>query len=123
LASWRRAKYGSLMSEPGGIEIPVVWLGAEEVPILHANAFVSQFDPQTMDALTLTVGQTTFPAIAAATDEEREEQIRNVAFVPVKPVVRLALTERRARELVAVLLANLDQLESARKLHPGDPRQ
>lgn len=110
-------------SHPEGIAVPVVWLGPEEVPILHANAFVSQFDPQTLDSLTLTVGQMTAPAIAAATPEEREEQIRQVAYVPVKPVVRLALTPDRARELVATLQANLDQLETARNVREEeDPR-
>ena len=45
-----------------------------------------------------------------------------MAFVPIKPIVRLALTPARARELAATLNANLDQLEEANKLHPGDPR-
>ena len=97
--------------------------GPEEVPILHANAFVCQFDPQTFDSITLTVGQLTPPAITGGTDAEREEQVRNVAFVPIKPVVRLALTPARARELVATLEANLDQLDRARQPMPGDPRR
>jgi hypothetical protein len=107
---------------PQGVPIRVAWLGPEDVPILHANAFVCQFDPQTFDSITLTVGQLTPPAITGATPEEREEQVRNVSFVPIKPIVRLALTPARARELMATLDANLDQLERANKLRPGDPR-
>jgi hypothetical protein len=108
--------------EPQGVAVPIVWLGPEDVPILYANAFVSQFDPQTMDSLILTVGQLTPPAIIGATPEERLEQAERVAYVPIKPVVRLGLTPAHARQLVAALQANLDQLEEANRLRPGDPR-
>lgn len=114
--------YGWRVNGPDGIEVPVVWLGVEDVPILHANAFVSQIDAQTLDALILTVGQMTQPAISGATEQERRQQVESVAYVPIKPVVRLGLTEARARELVATLQANLDHLETARKLKPADPR-
>lgn len=105
-----------------GVEVPVVWLGPEDVPIIHVNAMVSQFDPQTLDSLILTVGQVTFPAIVGASVEERKQQAEQIAYVPIKPVARLALTTARARELVATLQANLDQLEQARNMKPEDPR-
>ena len=107
---------------PDEIAVPIAWLGVEETPIFYANAFVSQFDPQTLDSLIVTVGQLTPPVIAAASQEEREEQARAVSYVPVKPIVRLGLTTARARELIATLQANLDQLEEAHKLRPFDPR-
>lgn len=105
-----------------GVAVPVVWLGPEDVPILYVNAFVSQFDQQTLDSLILTVGQLTPPAIVGATSDERREQLEQVAYVPIKPVVRLGLTPARAKELIATLQANLDQLEQARNMRPGDPR-
>ena len=74
-----------------------------------------------LDSLTLTVGQVTFPAISAASQEEREEQVKNIAYVPIKPVVRLGLTPARARELVATLQSSLDLLEAATKLRPPNP--
>lgn len=107
--------------EPEGIEVPVAWIGPEDVPIHTANAFVSQFDT-TLDLLILTVGQVTPPAILGSTVEERKEQAQNVAFVPIKPIVRLGLTPARAREVIATLQANLDQLEEALTLRPRDPR-
>jgi hypothetical protein len=106
---------------PQPVELPVVWLGVEGVPIQFATAFVSQFDPQTLDSLTLTVGQVTFPAISAATQEERQQQLENVSYVPIRPIIRLGLTPARARELVATLEANLDLLERAIKLRPSNP--
>lgn len=113
----------SQAEEPGSVTLPLVWLGPEDVPILYCNAFVSQFDPQTMDSIIVTVGQLTPPAISGATNDEREEQLRSVSFVPIKPVVRLGLTLARARELAATLQANLDQLERATTVRGGDPRQ
>ena len=106
-----------------GVSVPVVWLGAEDVPILYVNAFVSQFDVQTLDSLIVTIGQLTPPAIMGMTDDERREQAEQIAYVPIKPVVRLGLTPARARELIATLEANLDHLEQARNMRPGDPRQ
>jgi hypothetical protein len=108
--------------DPTSVEVPVAWIGPEDVPIHTANAFVSQFDSQTLDLLILTVGQLTPPAIQGTTVEERKEQAENVAFVPIKPIVRLGLTPARAREVIATLQANLDQLEDALKLRPRDPR-
>lgn len=110
-------------NHPTSIEVPVAWIGPEDIPILHANAFVSQFDPQTLESLTLTVGQMTPPAIMGATEEEREEQARQITFVPIKPIVRLALTPARAKELIAILQANLDQLAIAADMRAEeDPR-
>ena len=108
--------------QPEGINVPVIWLGVEDVPILLATAFVSQFDGQTLDSITLTVGQVTMPAIVGRTDAERQEQLEQIAFVPIKPIARLGLTPARTRELIATLQANLDQLEQATKLRPADPR-
>src|SRR4051812_40991824 len=87
-------RYGRCVSQdvPEGVSVPIAWLGVEDVPILHVNAMISQYDPQTLDSLLLTIGQLTPPVINAASAEEREEQARAVAFVPIKPVVRLALS-------------------------------
>jgi hypothetical protein len=108
--------------DTGGIEVPVVWLGPEDIPIVYVNAMVSQFELGTLDALIVTLGQMTPPAIVGASDEERREQLEQVAYVPIKPVARLGLTIARARELVATLEANLDQLEDAKRMRPEDPR-
>ena len=69
--------------ETSGVELPVVWLGPEEIPILHVNAMVSQLDPQTLDSLILTIGQVTFPAIVGTSEEERQQQLEQVAYVPI----------------------------------------
>jgi hypothetical protein len=106
---------------PDSIAVPIVWSGPEDVPILFTNAFVSQFD-LTLDAFILTFGQMTPPALIGATPEELKEQAEQVTFVPVKPIARLSLTPRRMQEVIAALQANLDQLERASTMQPGDPR-
>jgi hypothetical protein len=106
---------------PDSFAVPIVWAGPEDVPILFANAFVSQFD-QTLDSFILTFGQMTPPALIGATPEELREQAEQITFIPVKPIVRLSLTPTRLREVIASLQANLDQLERASTMQPGDPR-
>lgn len=106
---------------PDAIAVPVVWSSPEDVPILYANTFVCQFE-QTLDAFILTVGQLTPPALIGATVEELREQAEQITFVAVKPVARFGLTRARLEELIALLQANLDQLERATTMRPGDPR-
>ena len=120
------SEYGVCMPDreerPDAFERPVVWLGVEEVAILYANAFQSQIDSQTLDSIVLTIGQMTQPAISGATEEERRRQAETVAYVHVKPVVRVGLTEARVRDLQAILGASLRQLEQARSMRPQGPR-
>jgi hypothetical protein len=104
---------------PEGIAVPIVWNAPEEVPILVANAFVSQFDRD--GSFIVTIGQMTPPALVGTPDEV-EEQARQVNFVPVKPFVRLGLSRARLEELIAILQANLEQSERARTMGGEDPR-
>lgn len=52
--------------------------------------------------------------------EEIAEQIAQIEFVPIKPLYRIALTEEKARELLAVLQASLVKADQIRDLI--DPR-
>ena len=106
---------------PDQIAVPIVWMSPEDVPILFANAFVCQFD-QTLDSHLITIGQITPPALIRATREELRAQAEQVQFVPVKPVARLAVSPARLQELLAILHANVDQLDRVTTMRPGDPR-
>jgi hypothetical protein len=110
----------SAEDQPEGIQVPVVWAGIEDAPIAFTNTFLCQFDLDQATFL-LTFGQLTPPAFAG-TPEEVAEQAENIEFVQIKPIARLSLSEARFRELIAVLQANVDQLERARTMRPGDPR-
>jgi hypothetical protein len=87
-----------------GIEVPLTWIGVEDIPILTANQMVIQFTGR--DEFILGFGQVA-PPILLGTDEERREQLRQVSYAAVKPVARLGLTRQRIEELVRVLTENL----------------
>ena len=102
------------------LELRIVWTGAEDVPILFANSFVVQFDVD-LGAHILTVGQLAPPALVG-TPEEMREQAGQLDFLTVQTIARMAFTPARMADLIGALQANVDQMERATKLRPGDPR-
>jgi hypothetical protein len=102
------------------VQVPVVWTGAEEVPILFANAFIAQVDVD-LGAHILTVGQLSPPALVG-TPDEIAEQVEELEFVTVKIIARIAFTSEKMPELISVLQANVDQRERTATLRKGDPR-
>lgn len=103
---------------PDSHEVPLVWVGADEVPISYANQFMIQFQPE--DGFVLTVGQATGPALIGDDPEELARQLAEVEFVPVRPLMRVAMTEKKMRELAASLEVTLRKFEQLRQLQ--DPR-
>jgi hypothetical protein len=102
------------------IQVPVVWAGVEDVPILYANTFISQFDPAATGGFIVTIGQLTPPALIGTPDQVRE-QAEQVSFVPVRAVARIAMTRSKLDELIALLQLNRDQFDEATRIR-GDPR-
>ncbi len=99
--------------------IPLTWIGAEDLPVLFVNKFVGQVEPEE-HVFYLTVGQALPPALIG-TPEERLHQLREIAYVPIRPIARLAFTKRKLEELVAVLQTHLDQYEEIiRQLEGSD---
>lgn len=99
--------------------IPLVWIGAEEHPVYLTNQFVCQFN---QDEFILTFGQMVPPAILGS-EEEKTQQADQISYVPVKPLARLGLTRARARELIAVLEANLQNYEQYQEQIRGGDQQ
>lgn len=97
-------------------DVLVAWIGAEDLPVLFVNQFVGQVHE---DTFFLTAGQMIPPALVG-TPEERAEQLEQIAYVPVKPVARLALTRADIQQLVSTLNANLDQHEEIRRSRGGE---
>jgi hypothetical protein len=106
--------------DPEQIAVPVVWVGVEETPILFSNQAICQFD-QDLETFILTFGQLTPPAIIG-TPEEMREQAEQISFVQVRVAARLSMSPAKLAEVHAAIGANLDQLEKARNIRPGDPR-
>jgi hypothetical protein len=107
--------------EPEGVQIPVVWSGVEQAPMLYANSFLVQFDPEAPGAFILTIGQLTPPALIG-TPEQIREQAEQISYVHVGVVARIVVTPTKLDELIAVLQANRDQYAQATTKMRGDPR-
>jgi len=106
--------------EPEQVSIPLVWVGVDETPILYCNQALSQFDVD-LETFIITFGQASPPALTGPIEQQRE-QAEQISFVPVRPVARLSLSRAKMEEIRAALGANVDQLEKARNMRPGDPR-
>ena len=119
---WRhrsgRARLAQVEEEEGSVAVPVVWVGADELPVLFANQFVAQVD---RGEVFLTVGQMQPPALLG-TVEERKQQAEQLQFVAVKPIARIAMTPSRLRELISVLEITVTNYEQQQDLF-GDPRE
>jgi hypothetical protein len=96
---------------PQSLEIPLSWVGYDEVPIAYANQFIIQFQPEA--GFVLGIGQATGPALIGS-PEQMAEQASQVEFVAVRTLARVAFTEQKLRELIAALQANLANFERAR---------
>ncbi len=118
--STRLVKGGKQLSEEDVhyFDVPLAWIGAEDLPVLFVNQIVGQVDPQD-DAFYLTLGQTVPPALIG-TPEQRRAQAEELAYLPVKPVARISLTRKKLEELVAVLQTNLDQHDEIRRMRGGN---
>jgi hypothetical protein len=99
------------MADEEGVEIPIVYVGVEDEPILLANQFVIQHQ---QNEFILTIGQIA-PPILLGTEQERMEQAKQVAYVPVNVVGRFTFTRERLVELLQVLQTNLDRYDMGRK--------
>jgi hypothetical protein len=92
--------------EQDRVEVPLTWIGVEDMLVLTANQIVVQFAGT--DEFILGFGQVA-PPILLGGGEERREQLREVTFAAVRPVARLGLTRQRIEELIRVLTENLER--------------
>ena len=89
------------------IALPIVYIGAEDEPILFANNFVIQHQE---NEFILTVGQLQMP-ILLGTPEERKEQAKKLTHVAIRVVARFGLTRQRLVALIKALQDNLQKYD------------
>jgi hypothetical protein len=100
---------------PESVSFPIAWEGVDDLPVLFVNQVLGQIGHQS--EVVLTFGQVTPPAIVGDTQAEREQQIKEVTRIPIKPVARFALTREGLEQLVTVLhetLANHDKVQETK---------
>lgn len=92
-------------AEPSGsLQIPILWIGVEDLPLTAPNQFVGQSDG---DWAYLTIGALT-PPMLLGTPEEQEEAATRLGYVQVRPIARMALTRKRLVELRDILNATIE---------------
>jgi hypothetical protein len=104
------------------LDIPVVWEGLENVPILLANNALGQVGQQ--DEIILSFGQLTPPAIYGDLERQRE-QAQELQRIAIRPVARLGLTRAALDDLIRILQGtreNFDRAQEsrARRTQGGD---
>lgn len=86
-------------AEAQGFELSGVWVGIDDTPIVFANQFLgSVFEGEVV----LTLGQATPPALLG-TPEQQLEQARQLNFIPIRPIARVAMNLARLQELIGIL--------------------
>jgi hypothetical protein len=95
---------------PESVQIPLVWIGAEEAPILMVTSFLGQSQD---DEIVLTFGQMT-PPILFGSEEDRLQQVQNIHYLPVKTIAKLGFTRQRLQELTEVLRQTLENFDKGR---------
>jgi hypothetical protein len=79
------------------IELESAWIGADDLPVQFANAFTGVVGP---NAAFVTIGSQVPPAVES---EEDLNQLRTFGYIPVKPIVRIALTPQGLDDLIEAL--------------------
>lgn len=102
---------------PIDVQIPLVWLGTEDVPILSVNQFIGQVGWS--GEVFLTFGQMTPPPLLG-TPEQQAEQASQVAYVPVTPVARFSLTREYLVQVIDAMQQTLVNYDQARPAERGD---
>ncbi|MBA2713885.1 MAG: hypothetical protein H0U55_10095 [Rubrobacteraceae bacterium] len=102
------------------LQIPVLWDGVENVPLVLTNQVLGQVGQQ--GEVILTFGQVN-PPLLMGTPEQQAQQAGEIPFVAVKPVARLALTKAGLDDLVRVLQDTQRNYEQAQqRVNEGDER-
>ena len=89
------------------LAVPLLWVGVDDADIHYTNQIIVQ----TGDAsdFLITFGQVTPPLLLGQTPEENLERAKQIAYLPVRTVVRLGLTLERMEQFTEVMQRVLAQ--------------
>lgn len=110
ISNSQTAGAGTTVSDPEQhdlVSVPVVFVGVDELPILYANQFVVQLEG---NDFILSAGQLTPPILLGSEDEQRE-QAKDITYVPVRIVARIAMNRERALQLATPLGTQLQRYD------------
>jgi hypothetical protein len=96
-----------MVDEPTSFELPIVWGGGEDLPVIFANQFLLQVH---QGEVFLTVG-TTLPPVLIGTPDQVRKTLEATPYVRVLATGRYALTRRKLEELISVLGQGIEMLD------------
>ncbi len=96
-------------SDISSIQLPVVWVGLEEVPVRATNQLLAQVGGK--DELLLVFGHVS-PPVVLGTPEQQKAQLERIQFVPVNPIARVSMTRERLGQWVNVLQEQIEKYDS-----------
>ncbi|MEJ7655628.1 MAG: hypothetical protein WKF33_01180 [Thermoleophilaceae bacterium] len=102
--------------EEEGRQVPVVWVGVEDLPVHLVNQLLAVVQP---NEIFLSFGTIVPPAIMGETLEERRAQAEAIPFVQVKPIARFGLTPERLTEFIGILQQTLTNYEAQQRSLPS----
>jgi hypothetical protein len=88
---------------PTDLGAPLQWIDFDGTPILFANQFLVQYQP---NEFVVTFGQVTGPPVVGTPDQVRDAA-RQLGRVPIRTLARTGLTRDRIFELIGLLQATL----------------
>lgn len=88
-----------------GFQVPLVWAGADRIPLIAANQFMVQAEP---GEIFLTIGTLTPPVILADDEESFRAQAAGIDAVPIQVVGRYAMNRRRLVQLRNLLTKGIE---------------
>lgn len=104
---------------PQEVQLSLAWVGTEDMPIFHINQFLGQVGAT--GEVFLNFGQMTPPPLLG-TPEQQAQQIQQIAFVPVKPIARLAITRDYLAQVILAMQQTLQNYDIAQQMERGDER-
>ena len=91
------------------IQIPLSWMGVDELVATAANQFLVQFDGSFHY---LILGQAT-PPVLLGTEQEMRRQARQIPTVPVSALGCYALSRTGMEDLIRVLRTTLERADAS----------
>jgi len=103
-------------NDPKAVEVPTLWVGESETPVVLGNQF--SIAHQGVDEFVLTVGQLATPLLTGS-DEDKVEQVKGLSYVPIQVVGRFTFSRERLVELIDMLTTNLKRYDATIKKREG----
>lgn len=95
------------------MDIPVVWEGLENVPVVLVNNALGQVGQQ--DEIIVSFGQLTPPVLYGDLEQQRD-QARQIERLAVRPVARLGLTRASLDDLIRILNRTRDNYDRSQEI-------